>query len=129
MQQLVFEAAWEKTIARKDRQTIIRNFEQVLATLPSTGVHFTLLKKAVNHRDDLLITVLIHNCNEKPLDFDRDVLQYRLDEQILARHTFHLPLKIAGKTSMPWTFIFPAGSYTEQALRVKGKLEIAARWV
>ncbi|MDY0395182.1 SLAP domain-containing protein [Virgibacillus halophilus] len=125
-QKLQFEPAWDKTISKRDRREIEQTFDSLIS-LPKSGIHFSLLRQAKNYQNSLLLTVLIHNRNSEPFVFDNPVLQYRMDDLIFARHAFVFSYTIPKKTSLPWTFIFPAGTYTEQATRLQGKLEIAAR--
>lgn len=59
MQNLVFEEAWDKTISNQDRYEIERAFQQSM--IPQNELLCTPLWRAINHKGDLLVTVLIHN--------------------------------------------------------------------
>lgn len=128
-QKLQFEPAWDRTISAKDRNEIKQTFDSFVAKLPDAGIHFSPLWQATNHQDNLLLTVLIHHCDAEPFAFRNPVMQYRLGTIILARHTCDFSYTIPGKTSMPWTFIFPKGTYSEQAMQARGVLEIAAQQI
>ncbi|WP_077358338.1 SLAP domain-containing protein [Virgibacillus halodenitrificans] len=107
MQTLIFETAWDKTIAPRDREQIEALFIET-KDLFNEGIHFIPIRQAVNHRGDLLISVLIHNFSQEDYLFDKKTLQYKWEEKIIASHTFTLPFHIIKHhTSMPWTFIFP----------------------
>lgn len=106
MQQLIFADAWNKTISPQDRYSIEEAFSQV-ALIESEDLQFTTLWQAVNYRGDLLVTALIHNCTEKDVMFHDQPVCVTDGDKILVTHRFTLPLQLKGKTSMPWTFIFP----------------------
>lgn len=130
MQELLFESSWDKNLAERDRTHIQAVYNQSVLRLPSTGIHFTELWKAKNHHNNLLLTTLIHNRNNHYFVWRQYILQYRLSNQILARHPFDISsLNIPAKTSMPWTFIFPSGTYTKRVWKEKGLLEVAGSWV
>jgi SLAP domain-containing protein len=121
LQTLTFEAAWDKTICVKDRQMITKQFDQI-NHLNGLGFVCTYLHHAYNHRKALLVTVLLHNYMDKPLSFVEKSILLISGEKVIANHTFSLPFTIPSATSMPWTFIFPAGSYRE--VHVDGKIKI-----
>lgn len=105
--QLQYEKSWDKALASVDRTRIEQLFLHA-----KKSENFTAIREAVNHQETLLISVLIHNHSEKTLVFDQTSLAYELDGQHIATALFTLPqLKIPPHTSMPWTFLFPKGSY------------------
>ena len=105
--QLQYEKSWDKALASVDRTRIEQLFLHA-----KKSENFTAIREAVNHQETLLISVLIHNRSEKTLVFDQTSLDYELDGQHIAMALFTLPqLKIPPHTSMPWTFLFPKGSY------------------
>ncbi|WP_165769140.1 hypothetical protein [Virgibacillus profundi] len=57
MQKLIFESAWDKTIAEQDRENIKQVFDKVNLTAEKS-IQFTSLWQAKNHRGELLIAVL-----------------------------------------------------------------------
>jgi len=114
MQKLTFERAWDKTIAKGDREHIKTVFSKQVNTLEE-GVHLSFLKKAVNYKNELLITVLIHNRMEAELSIDQTVISYEEIGKEIAKAAFIVPCTIQAKTSMPWTFIFPQTSETNEA--------------
>lgn len=114
MQTLKFEPAWDKTIAPEDRIFIETFFEREIQSIYE-GVYFSYLKQAVNYREHLLVTVLIHNQNDAPLRLDNEVITYEDDEHIIAKGVFSLPFTIAHRTTMPWTFIFTERNCTEKS--------------
>ena len=105
MQKLYFEPAWDKTIAPSDREKIMHHFQQQTKQLQD-GVQLAFLWKARNHKGEQLITVLIHNFEEKNFRLHSTVISYNELGKQLANATFSLPCEIPGNTSMPWTFIF-----------------------
>lgn len=110
MQKLIFESAWDKTIAEKDRERIKQSFKE--ATLaPGISIQFTALWEAKNHRGELLVAVLIHNTSQQDFSFYNQKMTYTVNGTIFAAHTFSPPIIVEKQTSMPWTFIFPAGSF------------------
>ncbi len=114
-QKLVFHPSWDKTLSIKDRTKIQQSFCN--NRLPSNkAVHFTILWRANNYNSELLVTVIIHNFSSKPFLLDGKTIQYMEEDRMLAEHTFSIPTIIVdGHTSMPWTFIFPIGSFGKHA--------------
>ncbi len=124
MQQLRFEASWDKALAAKDRQEIERIFSETKNPTEFT-VQFTPLRVATNHANALLVTVLVHNFMDYPLSFDRTRLLYSLEGEAIADEVFTLPaFSVPPEISMPWTFIFPKGSYKSLNSFENGRLEI-----
>ena len=113
MQKLQFEPAWDRTIADKDRKWIEHMFKEHLINKENGG-HFTFLREAINHKGELLVTVLIHNFDESPLSLKSTIISYEDEKQEIIG-TFDVPYEIPGKTSIPWTFIFPSSSSTKSA--------------
>lgn len=114
MQKLYFEPAWDKTIAPRDRQKIEIAFKKQVTAL-NEGIHLTFLWKATNHKDELLIAVLIHNCVPVSLSIQNASITYLEKDEKIATGLFNIPCEIAGNTSMPWTFIFSTTNQTSQA--------------
>ncbi len=104
-QTLQFESAWDQTIAPKDRDNIIKIFQNQSKRLKE-GVHFSYLWKAENHRGEQLITVLIHNQTQSPLHLQNAIISYIEHGQTQATGHFDMPCVIHAYTTMPWTFIF-----------------------
>ena len=111
MQKLYFEPAWDKTIAFTDREKIMHHFQQQTKQLQN-GVHMSFLWNARNHKNEQLITVLIHNFEEINFRLHNTVISYNEQGKQLANATFSLPREIAGNTSMPWAFIFSEANET-----------------
>ncbi|MCZ2259903.1 SLAP domain-containing protein [Sporosarcina sp. G11-34] len=111
MQKLYFESAWDKTIAPADREKIINHFQEQTKHLKD-GVHFLFLWQAKNHKNERLITVLIHNNEEHNFRLQNTAIAYYEQDQPIATGMFSLPCEIAGNTSMPWTFIFSVSNQT-----------------
>ncbi|GAA0338307.1 hypothetical protein GCM10008967_30730 [Bacillus carboniphilus] len=109
MQKLKFEASWDKAISEQDREQILNVFKE---THPNGhDVEFTPLWQAVNHKGELLVTVLVQNYSGNDVDFHNKKLRYTVNQEMVAAHTFTIPaLVVEGETSMPWTFIFPVES-------------------
>ena len=124
MQQLHFEASWDKALSAKDRDYIKKLFNETKDKYFSSIV-FSPIREAINHRNELLITVLVHNFSAFPLTFENTRLFYMSDQEVLAEKLFTLPtLSIPPKVSMPWTFIFPEGSYRTGTSNRDGRLLI-----
>lgn len=115
MQKLMFESSWDKTLSSKDRKAIEDTF-LLTATLNSNNIQFTPLWQAFNYKDELLVTMLIHNFTSELVSFNDIQLRYLDNNEMIAEHLFHLPnLVIQASHSMPWTFIFPADSTQRKA--------------
>lgn len=124
MQQLQFEASWDKAIAAEDRQHIENLFNET-KHLNNYTVLFTPIREAINHKNELLVTALVHNFTESTLDFINKRLIYNIQGKVIGENKFTLPtLVIQPRVSMPWTFIFPKDNYIEQASYESGQLQI-----
>ncbi|UOQ48890.1 SLAP domain-containing protein [Gracilibacillus caseinilyticus] len=115
MQQLIFENAWDHTISDNDRKRIEQLFEET-KTSASDGVLFTTIQVASNHRNDLLVTSLIHNFGESSADLTNASVQLvdKNNEDIATLQLQDDRLHMPAATSMPWTFIFPELGNKEQ---------------
>lgn len=122
MQKLVFHPAWDKTIAAKDR----KNIEQALSETnlsKDQEIQFTTLQQAINHKGELLVISLIHNIGDSDYRIHNETFHYINNDKIIAEQTFSIAdLAVKGKTSMPWTFIFPPSSFHEDELGEIGEL-------
>lgn len=106
MQQLQFESSWAKALSAQDRESIEKLFNDTKQQRYSTIV-FSPIRQAINHRNELLVTVLVHNFSQHPLQFKDTRLVYSNEQEVLAENVFTLPtLTIPPQVSMPWTFIF-----------------------
>lgn len=104
MQELQFEATWDKTLSSKDRDLIMRVFNKRKVT--SNMMSCDLIRSARNYNDDFLVTVLIHNATATEQIFmERDVSLHTEHGQYKQKFT-QPKLVIPSYTSMPWTFIF-----------------------
>ena len=113
MQQLQFESSWAKALSAQDRESIEKLFNDTKQQQDSTIV-FSPIRQAINHRNELLITVLVHNFSQQPLQFKDTRLVYSNETEVLAENVFTLPtLTIPPQVSMPWTFIFPVHQGTD----------------
>ncbi|MFJ8265295.1 SLAP domain-containing protein [Peribacillus asahii] len=123
MQKLQFEPSWNKTLSPKDRK-IIEGIYLETTLSNHADIELTPLRQAINHKGELLVTVLVHNFSQQVLLFHNKELRYIENEEIIAEHIFSLPsLIIQRETSMPWTFIFPVESLKKPATLEKGHLE------
>ncbi|RHW33964.1 SLAP domain-containing protein [Lysinibacillus yapensis] len=124
MQQLQFEASWDKALADQDRKIIEAIFNETVQ-LNSSGIICSPIREAINHKEELLVTVLVHNFTNDSWNLHHTQLQYSIKGKIVADHMFTLPkLEIPPKMSMPWTFIFPKDSYLPQTSYSNGRLNI-----
>ncbi|WP_164669327.1 SLAP domain-containing protein [Virgibacillus doumboii] len=112
MQQLKFHPKWDKTIAEEDRNHITQSFQQADLSSDKT-IQFTSLWHVKNHRGDLLVTTIVHNTSESSAKLDNQILTCHVNGKEVAEHTFSPPFTFETKTSMPWTFIFPEGSFAK----------------
>ncbi|SFM49074.1 SLAP domain-containing protein [Gracilibacillus orientalis] len=107
MQRLFFEDAWNRTINDEDRLDIEKTFEQTKKDADD-GVSFVPIRSAVNHRNDLLVTTLIHNFQSEAADLTNINIQlFQENKQITSQQIEETRLHLPAKTTMPWTFIFP----------------------
>lgn len=123
-QQLQFEASWDRALAEKDQKLIEKIFN---ATYPSDHreVICSFIRVAINHKEELLVTALVHNYMDCPLVFENVRVLYRIKGQVLADNLFTLSaLVIPPYVSMPWTFIFPQDRYILKSSMKNGRLEI-----
>lgn len=123
MQKLQYETSWDKTLSNKDRKIIEGIFLET--SLPNQSLNqFTSLWQAINHRGELLVTVLVHNFSHQVCSFINKKLCYLENNEIIAEHIFTLPsLTVQPETSMPWTFIFPVESLRSHGSLENGRLE------
>jgi SLAP domain-containing protein len=124
MQQLQFEASWDKALADQDRRNIERLFNET-KHLKDSDILCSPIREAINHQEALLVTVLVHNRTDRLLTFTNERLLYSIEGEVIADKVFTIPaLTIPPQVSMPWTFIFPKDSYTPQIAFENGQLEI-----
>lgn len=107
MQTLFFEDAWKKTISPHDRKNIQTAFDE---TNIGDDVTISYLWEAKNHVNALLVTTLIHNGTDKPLNLENINIRYQTRVG-----SFTVPLAIPAYHSMPWTFIFDGNGMDEAA--------------
>ncbi|MEC2078223.1 SLAP domain-containing protein [Metabacillus fastidiosus] len=124
MQQLQFEESWHKALCAQDRQNIERIFRET-KHLNNSSVLCSPIREAINHKEALLVSVLVHNFTDHPLTFHNRSLLYSVQGDVIAEKAFTLPtFVIASQVSMPWTFIFPKDSYIIGTSFKNGRLEI-----
>ncbi|ASK64040.1 SLAP domain-containing protein [Virgibacillus phasianinus] len=126
MQKLTFQSAWDKTIADRDRERIKETFQKA-ELAPGVDIQFTSLWQAKNHRGDLLVAMLIHNTSYQDYTFHNQEFSYVVNDTILAKYSFSPGVTIQKQTSMPWTFIFPTGSFNSNAKFEGGQLRGGTR--
>jgi SLAP domain-containing protein len=123
LQKLVFESAWDKTLAPKDRSEIERVFSEIKDK--EKDVHqAVILKTAFNHKQELLVTVLLNNYSKIPMSLLGKKIVYKENGQALGKFESAYKLEVPAQTSMPWTFIFPSGSWEGALSGESGELEI-----
>lgn len=124
MQKLEFKSSWNKALSSKDRENIEEIFLEA-SKMEFLNVCFSPIRQALNHKGELLITVLIHNFTQQALTFVEKRLVYVENDEIIADYIFTLStLIIQPEVSMPWTFIFPVSSLKRRSNLEKGHLEI-----
>lgn len=112
MQQLVYHPAWEKQLSIQDRKLIENVFEQTY-NVQHDILETPFIRAAFNHKNELLVTVLIHNFTHRAIGVNDKFVQLSQGE-LFFEQKFTLPTRIAAFSSMPWTFIFePNEAFTE----------------
>ena len=107
MHQLIFHPAWDKAIADQDRKHILQIYRNIRLT-EKDPIQITVLRHAFNYKEELLVTGIVHNLTEEMYTPHHETIIYRQDGQDRAKSLFTIPdLIVNGKTSTPWTFIFP----------------------
>lgn len=105
MQKLQFEHSWNKAISMKDRKEIEQLFQNTFE-FKNSNIICHSIRQAINHKNQMLITVLIHNFTDGDIAFDNREVHCLLEEGSVSQK-FTIPaLTIPSQTSMPWTFIF-----------------------
>src|SRR5699024_3271190 len=107
MQQLFFEAAWDRTISDQDRRYITELFE-AKDHEKGKGLEHNYRDHAINQCGDLLYTVMIHNYHDIAYAFDDKNASLQDPDGNIITEKFTIPVNISPRTSMPWTFIFPS---------------------
>jgi SLAP domain-containing protein len=123
LQKLEFESAWDKTIARQDREEIERVFSEFHSD-EHVRQQAVILKTAYNYKEEFLVTVLVNNYSTEPFSLIGKKVLYIEEEHTIGDMDSRYTLEVPAETSMPWTFIFPAASLKKQPSREYGKLII-----
>ena len=105
LQKLQFEQAWNKTISQNDRHAVEQLFQQTVL-LQEDYIACPIFRQAINHKNEMLVTVLIHNFSDQELIFENRNVHCLLDDGQVTQNFTIQALRIPEKTSMPWTFIF-----------------------
>ncbi|WP_163538608.1 SLAP domain-containing protein [Gracilibacillus sp. YIM 98692] len=114
MQRLVFEKKWEYTISANDKLQIQQLFKKTSSNPEQKSIDMYPIRFALNHRRDLLATMLIHNFTDQSINLSNMEISICYDKFEIAHHSFQEGrLRLQANTSMPWTFIFPEGSYDD----------------
>ena len=104
MQKLQFEAAWDKTISAQDRLLIEQAFYKTKEQDGRISCH--VIRTAINHKKQLLITTLIHNRTDQQLNFRNREVSIITEAGKFTQNFTIEALEIPPYCSMPWTFIF-----------------------
>lgn len=124
MQKLVFESAWDRTLAQKDRREIERIFSEIVVE-GKKGNQAVLLKTAFNHKREFLVTILLNNYSKIPMSLLGKKVVYKEKNRTIGEYESAYTLVIPAQTSMPWTFIFPAESLIDPPDGDSGELIIS----
>ncbi|RPF50628.1 SLAP domain-containing protein [Aquisalibacillus elongatus] len=109
---LVYEEKWDQNLSREDRRKIEEVFDETKES--DQAIEAVTLWHAFNHKNELLVTALIHNRSENDIIFDHTHITYRTLDETIAEDTFTIPrLVVQPNTSMPWTFIFSKSEVNE----------------
>src|SRR5690349_5445482 len=90
MQQLQFEASWDKALAAEDRQTIGKIFHET-KHLNNSNILFAPIREAINYKEELLVTVLVHNFTDHTFKIHNTRLRYSIQGEVVADMTFTQP--------------------------------------
>lgn len=105
MQQLYFHPTWDKTISAQDRALIEQLFTETYTDVDDF-IMSPIFRVAINHKEELLVTALVHNFTHHSAKFQNRSVFIHCDgfdeEQAFTIPDFVIP----PFTSMPWTFIF-----------------------
>src|SRR5699024_5974773 len=105
MQQLFFEAAWDRTISDQDRRYITELFE-AKDHEKGKGLESTYINHSINHRGDLLFTFMLHNYQDIAYSFvDKNASLQDPDGNIITEK-YTILVNISQRTNMQWSFIF-----------------------
>jgi SLAP domain-containing protein len=124
LQKLVFESAWDRALAQKDRHEIERVFSEFVFER-KVEQQAVLLKTAFNHKREFLVTVLLNNYSKVPMSLLGKKVVYKEKNRTIGEFESAYTLEIPAETSMPWTFIFPAGSLIDTPNGDSGELIIS----
>jgi SLAP domain-containing protein len=123
MLKLVYHPTWDKALSSKDRELIEQVHQTVFIT--DKAIQFTPIRWDRNHKNELLLIVLIHNNSDEAYSFKQKRLSFLQHNNVIANHLFDLPyLTIRSKTAMPWTFIFPVNAYNREKTFTEGTLVV-----
>ena len=105
MQQLYLHPTWEKAISDKDRDLIETVFEQTYDQVDDI-IMSPIIRVAFNHKNELLVTALVHNFTHHGTRFQNRSVFLRCGDYMEEQSFTIQELSIPPFTSMPWTFIF-----------------------
>jgi SLAP domain-containing protein len=123
LQKLSFEPAWDRTLGQKDREIIKKVFTETDHKNRS-GIKTVVIRSAFNHKEELLVTVIIHNYENAAVSLHDKNVSYSLDGRTIGEMQSSYTLEIPPLTSMPWTFIFPKGHYEAELAGYREELTI-----
>jgi SLAP domain-containing protein len=124
LQKLVFESAWDRALAQKDRHEIERVFSEFVVER-KVGRQAVLLKTAFNHKREFLVTVLLNNYSKVPMSLLGKKVVYKEKNRTIGEFEPAYTLEIPAETSMPWTFIFTPRSLIDTPNDDSGELIIS----
>lgn len=114
---LKFEDKWEKTISENDRKLILEVYERF--PIQPGKITFAPVRVSMNHKGDLLATVLIRNGDQSDWTLENKNLCYVESGEIAAKGCFsHPSLTVSAQSAVPWTFIFKSSTFLK-ALRLQ----------
>lgn len=125
MQKLILDPTWESTLSPADCEMIQEKFNRTVNEVERLVA--VPIWRAVNHKGELLITALIHNRTSEKITFMNQQVAYIEEGNEMASCIFTIKrLVIGAHCSMPWTFIFPRGTFLEKQLVIQGREEVKA---
>jgi accessory Sec system S-layer assembly protein len=105
---LDLEQSWETTMSDSDRAKLQELVQKIDPPKPGE-VNFFGLQAKLTDNQDLHVTLLIRNGNDKNIKIQHLPLQVKdASDEIVATGGFSFDnLEVKGNSSKPWTFIFP----------------------
>ncbi|WP_202080614.1 SLAP domain-containing protein [Caldalkalibacillus salinus] len=103
---IIFQHTWQRAVSEQDRAL----FTELNACYqPEKGtLRYLPVRTGLTHEGNLYATVIIQNATQERVQYEQSSLQYRIDHDTVATHTFSISdLQVQPASCTPWTFLFP----------------------